>query len=80
MLHIRASTKAQQRTILSGIGAKMADPAILIGKKVIVVANLKTATLMGIESQGMILAAEAQNEIGFDLPSFTDTMPGAGVS
>ncbi|MBO5903758.1 MAG: methionine--tRNA ligase [Clostridia bacterium] len=46
----------ETRTVASGI-AKFYEPADLIGKKIIVVANLKPATLCGIESQGMILAS-----------------------
>lgn len=47
----------EKRTILSGISLYYPDPQVLIGKKVVVVANLKPAKLMGIESQGMILSA-----------------------
>lgn len=46
------------RTVASGI-AKWYMPDELVGKKVIVVSNLKPATLCGVESQGMILAADA---------------------
>ncbi len=46
------------RTVASGI-AKWYSPDYLVGKKVIVVSNLKSATLCGVESQGMILAADA---------------------
>jgi len=46
------------RTVASGI-AKWYSPDGLVGKKVIVVSNLKSATLCGVESQGMILAADA---------------------
>ena len=46
------------RTVASGI-AKWYPPDELVGKKVIVVSNLKPATLCGVESQGMILAADA---------------------
>lgn len=46
------------RTVASGI-AKWYTPDELVGKKVIVVSNLKSATLCGVESQGMILAADA---------------------
>ncbi len=46
------------RTVASGI-AKYYTPDQLIGKTVIVVANLKPATLCGVESAGMILAADA---------------------
>lgn len=46
------------RTVASGI-AKWYTPDELVGKKVIVVSNLKPATLCGVESHGMILAADA---------------------
>lgn len=48
------------RTIVSGI-AKYYTPEEMVGKQVIVVANLKPAKLRGIESQGMILCAEDEN-------------------
>ena len=47
---------AEQRQIVAGIGKKY-EPEALVGKTIIIVANLKPAKLMGIESQGMILAA-----------------------
>lgn len=50
------------RTVASGI-AKFYTPEDLIGKTVIVVANLKPATLCGVESNGMILAADSEEEI-----------------
>ena len=46
------------RTVASGI-AKWYKPEDLIGHSVVVVANLKPAVLCGVESQGMILAADA---------------------
>ena len=45
------------RTVASGI-AKWYTPESLVGKKVVVVSNLKPATLCGVESNGMILAAD----------------------
>jgi methionyl-tRNA synthetase len=45
-----------KRQILSGI-AQFYTPESLIGRSIIVIANLKPATLMGHESQGMLLAA-----------------------
>ena len=50
------------RTVASGI-AKFYTPEDLIGKTVIVVANLKPANLCGVESNGMILAADCEEEI-----------------
>ncbi|MGE5454465.1 MAG: methionine--tRNA ligase [Methylocystaceae bacterium] len=46
----------EERTVVSGI-AKWYQPEALIGKKVVLVANLKPAKMRGIVSQGMILAA-----------------------
>ncbi len=46
----------EKRQVVSGI-AKFYAPEDMIGKKVIIVANLKPATLCGMESQGMILAS-----------------------
>ena len=45
------------RTILSGIAAYY-EPEDLIGKDVLFIANFPPRTMMGIESQGMILSAE----------------------
>ena len=50
----------EKRQVVSGI-AKWYQPADLIGKKLIVVANLKPATLCGVESNGMILASGEEN-------------------
>jgi methionyl-tRNA synthetase len=48
--------EAELRQVVAGIG-KRYEPADLVGKQVVVVANLQPAKLMGIESNGMILAA-----------------------
>jgi methionyl-tRNA synthetase len=54
----------EERTIVSGL-AKHYEPEELVGKHVIVVANLAPAKLRGVESQGMLLAAEnAAGEVG----------------
>jgi methionyl-tRNA synthetase len=46
----------EERQIVAGIG-KAYTPEDLIGKKIVVLANLKPAKLMGVESRGMLLAA-----------------------
>jgi methionyl-tRNA synthetase len=59
-LQIRIGTL--QRQIIAGIG-KQYEPEQLVGQKIVVVANLKPAKLMGNESQGMLLAANSpENE------------------
>ena len=56
LLKLQLDLGYEQRQVVSGI-AKFYEPEALIGKKVIVVANLAPATLCGIESNGMILAS-----------------------
>jgi len=48
----------QDRQILSGVAEFYPDPQVLIGKKVVIVANLKPRKMRGQVSQGMILSAE----------------------
>jgi methionyl-tRNA synthetase len=57
LLHLDVDLGFEQRSIVSGI-SKFYKPEELIGKKVVVVANLKTTQLMGIKSEGMILCGE----------------------
>ena len=47
-----------KRQVLSGISQHY-TPESLLGKRVIIVANLKPATMMGLESQGMLLAGSS---------------------
>ncbi len=56
LLKLQVSLGTEQRQIVAGIGKKY-EPEALVGKTIVIVANLKPAKLMGIESQGMVLAA-----------------------
>ncbi len=56
LLKLKVDLGYEQRQVVSGI-AKWYAPEELIGKKVILVTNLRPATLCGIESNGMILAS-----------------------
>lgn len=56
LLKLQLDLGYEQRQVVSGI-AKWYKPEDLIGRKLIVVANLKPATLCGVESNGMVLAA-----------------------
>ncbi|MGX9728294.1 MAG: methionine--tRNA ligase [Candidatus Electronema sp. VV] len=61
---LKLTVKApEERTLVAGI-AKHYSPEELIGRKVIIVANLKPAKLMGIASQGMVLAAKEKDSDG----------------
>lgn len=57
-LQVELGPELGQRQILAGI-AQFYSPEALIGKKIVVVANLQPAQLMGLESQGMLLAASS---------------------
>ncbi len=62
LLKIQVTLGDEERTIVSGI-AKFYKPEDLIGKHVILVANLKPAKLRGVMSHGMLLAASKGDEL-----------------
>ncbi len=75
LLKLKVEVGKEQRQIVAGIGKKY-EPEDLIGISVVVVANLKPAKLMGIESQGMVLAAGDKDVLGLlgvaeEIPSGT---------
>jgi methionyl-tRNA synthetase len=77
LLKLTVDLGAETRQIIAGI-AKSYTPEEIIGKEVIVVANLKEAKLMGEISQGMILAATSKKKLvlsGFD----KEIVPGNAV-
>ena len=56
LMKLEVDLGTERRVLVAGI-AEAYEPDMLIGKVVAIVANLKPATLMGIQSNGMILAA-----------------------
>jgi methionyl-tRNA synthetase len=61
LLKLRVDIGTEVRQVVAGI-AEVYDPASLLNKKVILVANLKPAILMGVESNGMIVAASVDGK------------------
>ena len=57
----------ERRQVVAGIKAHYA-PADLVGRSVIVVANLEPATIRGVESQGMVLAASQEQQLTLVIP------------
>ncbi len=57
LLKLTVDLGDERRTLVAGIAA-VYDAAELPGKKIIVVVNLEPATIRGVESQGMVLAAD----------------------
>lgn len=72
LIKLQVKIGDEERTIVSGI-AQHYEPENLIGKNVIVIANLKPAKLRGIESRGMVLAASdgEGNLVLADAPGIT---------
>jgi methionyl-tRNA synthetase len=68
----------EQRQILAGIRNHY-TPEELIGRQIVVVANLEPAKLRGMESQGMLLAASDEGRVVILAPEKT-VQPGAKVS
>lgn len=72
LLKLQIDLGREERQIVAGI-AKRYDPEDLVGRRIIVAANLKPAKLMGELSQGMLLAAEGDDEFG--LLTVPDNLP-----
>jgi methionyl-tRNA synthetase len=71
LLKLTVDVGTEQRTLVAGI-AEAYEPESLVGKTVVIVFNLKPAKLMGIESNGMVLAASPEGGkpmvVTFDVP------------
>ena len=77
LLKLQVDIGTEQRQIVAGIGTKYA-PEDMIGKRVVIVANLKPVKLMGVESQGMVLAA-GDDEVSALLTTLEDIPPGSKI-
>lgn len=62
LIKLEVDLGTERRQVVAGIGKKY-EPEALVGRRIVIVANLKPAKLMGIESQGMVLAA-GDKEVG----------------
>jgi methionyl-tRNA synthetase len=70
---------AGTRQIVAGV-AKEYAPEQLIGRTIIVITNLQPRTLMKLESNGMLLAADAGDGKSVLLTTMEDVEPGAGIT
>ncbi len=67
----------EERTVVAGLKGHY-SPDELVGRQVVLVANLQPAKLMGVESQGMVLAAEDESGVHLVAPD-VPTPPGSKV-
>jgi methionyl-tRNA synthetase len=61
LVKLQVDLGSESRQLVAGI-AESYEPAALVGKTVVVVANLKPAKLMGVESNGMVLAGSVEGK------------------
>lgn len=78
LLKLQVLIGEEKRQIIAGL-RKSYDPLDLVGRQVVVVANLKPARLAGLESQGMILAADGPDGTAIVLTLDTEAPAGASV-
>ena len=76
LLKLEVDLGSERRTLVAGI-AEAYEPEALVGRVVGMVANLKPAVVMGVESNGMILAASAPG--GLPVVVSFDTEPPLGA-
>lgn len=77
LIKLQVDLGNEKRQIVAGIGKKY-EPDALMGKRIVIVANLQPRKLMGIESQGMVLAAGEANVEGL-ITVLEDVAPGMKV-
>jgi methionyl-tRNA synthetase len=77
LLKLAIDLGQEQRQILAGIG-KAYQPEELIGKEIVVVANLEPRMMMGLESQGMLLAASLDGQPVLLTPD-KEALPGSEI-
>jgi tRNA-binding protein len=78
LMVLRVDLGEEERQICAGIRSHYA-PKDLVGKQIVVVANLETAKLRGLESQGMLLAASDDGRVIVLCPE-KPVQPGARIS
>ena len=69
LLQFTLDVGGEERTIVSGIRKFYDDPAALIGKKLVIIANLAPKKIRGIESRGMILTAATDDDSALEVLS-----------
>ncbi|OHB21201.1 MAG: methionine--tRNA ligase subunit beta [Parcubacteria group bacterium RIFCSPLOWO2_01_FULL_48_18] len=79
LLKLTVELGEQRRQLVAGIG-RAYTPEGLVGQKIVVVANLEPRTLMGLESQGMLLAARDADGNPVIVTAERDILPGTPVS
>jgi methionine--tRNA ligase beta chain len=78
LLKLKVDLGSEERQVLAGIG-KAYTPEEIVGKEIVMVANLDPRMMMGLESQGMLLAATDTEGKPVILRPDSEVEPGAGI-
>lgn len=76
LIKLRVDIGTEIRQVVAGI-AEAYEPATLVNRKVVIVANLKPAKLMGVESNGMVVAASIDGKPV--LATFSEEVPNGAL-
>ena len=77
LIKLEVDLGSEVRVVVAGIAGTY-EPEALVGRTVVIVANLKPAKLMGVESNGMVLAASLEGDVPM-LVGFGDQPPTLGA-
>jgi len=83
LLRLEVDLGKEKKQVIAGIGEQY-EPEKLIGQQVVLLANLETKVIFGLESQGMLLAAGNEENIAFlqpdkKVPSFCYNASRVGI-
>jgi len=77
LIKLQLEVGTENRQIVAGVG-KAYEPDQLVGKQIVIIANLEPRSLMGVESNGMLLAADSENGPVLLIPE-KEVVPGAKI-
>jgi len=77
LIKLKIKVGEKEKQIVAGIG-KFYNPEDLLSKLIVIVDNLEPKKLMGLESQGMLLAASNENSLSLIVPD-TDIQDGSQI-
>ncbi len=79
LIKLQVSLGDSERQIIAGVG-KAYEPESLIGKEIVIVANLDPRQMMGLESRGMLLAATGSDGMPVIITPEKEVEPGSKIS
>ncbi len=79
LIKLQIDLGTEQKQIVAGIG-KVYEPEALVGKEIVVVVNMDQRIMMGLQSNGMLLAAQGEDGAPVILMVEREVCPGAKIT